>query len=98
MSNAYNGMYGKDDLMALGKKVEEAAKEAGISGHAAALRWIIHHSQLQPGDGVIMAASSIQQLNDNLDALESGPLPSSVIEAFDDLWDKTKDSSLPYYH
>lgn len=97
MTDAYGHMYGKGDLLELGKKVEQAAKESGVTGHAAALRWIMYHSQLQPGDGLVIGASSVQQLNDNIDALEAGPLPSPVIQAFDELWDKTKDSTQAYY-
>lgn len=97
MGNGYKNMYGKDDLMELGSKVEQAAKDSGLSGHAAALRWIIHHSQLQTGGGLVVGASSIKQLNGNLDALEAGPLPESVLQAFDNLWDETKDSTQPYY-
>ncbi|KAF7322937.1 GTP binding [Mycena chlorophos] len=44
-----------------------------------ALRWCQHHSVLTPEDGVIVGASSAQQLKQNLEDSAKGPLPEDVI-------------------
>ncbi|TRM58171.1 NADP-dependent oxidoreductase domain-containing protein [Schizophyllum amplum] len=49
-----------------------------------ALRWMQHHSQLGPGDGVILGASSAAQLAENCAASAKGPLPEDVVAALDD--------------
>ena len=49
-----------------------------------ALRWVEHHSVLGPGDGIIVGASSIAQLEQNLDDGEKGPLPEEVVAALDE--------------
>lgn len=79
--------------------IQNAAKEAGIQGHAAALRWIIHHSHLRPehGDAVIFGASSVEQLADNINIAESGPLPDNVVRAIEEVW-PTLRSVAPSYH
>lgn len=79
--------------------IQNAAKGAGINGHAAALRWIIHHSHLRPehGDSIILGASTLEQLSDNTDIAESGPLPDHVVEAIEDVW-PTLRSVAPTYH
>jgi len=57
-----------------------------------ALRWLHHHSALSmdqgatKGDGIILGASSDEQLRQNLDAWKAGPLPDDVIDALDEAW------------
>ncbi|XP_072465208.1 aflatoxin B1 aldehyde reductase member 2-like [Notamacropus eugenii] len=55
---------------------------------SAALRWMYHHSQLQGacGDAVILGMTSLQQLQQNLAAVEEGPLEPGVVKAFDKAW------------
>ena len=49
-----------------------------------ALRWLQHHSVLTPEDGVIIGASSVAQLEQNLVDSEKGPLPQDVVAALDE--------------
>ena len=52
----------------------------------AAQRWLVHHSLLDAahGDGVILGASSVEQLQANLVAcVNSEPLPPTVVQAFE---------------
>ncbi|KAI1795943.1 Aldo/keto reductase [Ganoderma leucocontextum] len=53
-----------------------------------ALRWVQHHSVLTPQDGVILGASSVAQLEQNLQDSEKlgekGPLPEDVVKALDE--------------
>uniref|UniRef100_A0A8C6QY97 NADP-dependent oxidoreductase domain-containing protein n=1 Tax=Nannospalax galili TaxID=1026970 RepID=A0A8C6QY97_NANGA len=55
---------------------------------SAALRWMYHHSQLKGtyGDAVILGVSSLEQLEQNLDLVEEGPLEPVVMDAFDQAW------------
>lgn len=99
MGAIFHSIYGKDQLLAAAKLVENAAVLVNISAHAAALRWTAHHSKLSSkhGDGIIIAASTIQQLIDNLDAIEAGPLPNELVAALEDVWKKVEPFSFPYY-
>ncbi|CAN2388003.1 Aldo/keto reductase family [Pristimantis euphronides] len=55
---------------------------------SASLRWMYHHSKLQGslGDAVILGMSSMEQLLQNLDGAESGPLLPPVVTAFNEAW------------
>ncbi|XP_068172460.1 aflatoxin B1 aldehyde reductase member 3 [Antennarius striatus] len=55
---------------------------------SAAIRWLYHHSLLkgERGDGVIIGMSTREQLQQNLPAVEEGPLDERVVTAFDEAW------------
>lgn len=84
--------YFHDPLFAAAEVVRMQAKRYGISGHAAALRWTTWHSQLaaEEGDAVIIGASRLNQLEENLDILEQGPLPQGLVKVMDQMWDDVK--------
>ncbi|KAI0064486.1 Aldo/keto reductase [Artomyces pyxidatus] len=44
-------------------------------------RWLQHHSLLQPGDGIIFGASTVEHLDKNIENSEKGPLPEEVVDA-----------------
>lgn len=91
--------YFKDELFKASERLVAAANEAGMTGHAAALRWVVHHSQLKPeyGDAVLLGASSVEQLKSNLDSAEAGPLPDGLRAVFEELWPMVKDAAPPYW-
>jgi len=68
-----------------------------------ALRWALHHSKLNikqgstTGDGIILGASSDEQLRQNLDALKEGPLPQDVLDACDEAWLTVKSVAPTYW-
>jgi aflatoxin B1 aldehyde reductase len=89
----YRGDYFHDPLFAAAEMVKGHAAFYGISGHAAALRWTVWHSDLQAekGDAVIIGASTQEQLEENLNILEQGPLPDSLLHVLERVWDDVKD-------
>ncbi|EGN95084.1 hypothetical protein SERLA73DRAFT_77091 [Serpula lacrymans var. lacrymans S7.3] len=62
-----------------------------------ALRWIQHHSFLNPGDAVIIGASSLQQLQANLKDSEGGPLSEEVLSILDEAWITFKGHAPSYF-
>lgn len=71
--------------------LEEAGQKAGLEVIEIALRWLVHHSKLKVmdgNDGVIIGVSSEEQLKQNLDLLEKGPLPEEVVRKCDEAWRK----------
>ena len=66
--------------------LDAACELHNLELRAAALRWLVYHSSLDPtcGDGVILGASSLAQIKDNALAASAGPLPREVVDAFDD--------------
>ncbi|EXJ84887.1 hypothetical protein A1O3_05562 [Capronia epimyces CBS 606.96] len=88
----YAGDYFHDPLFAAAEVVREQARKFGISGHAAALRWTTWHSQLgaEYGDAVIVGASKLSQLKENLNILEQGPLPEPLVQTLNEVWEDVK--------
>lgn len=88
MGKFYFQYYGKPELEAAYERAIAAGAKHDISGHAAALRWTVYHSILDYslGDAVIIGASSLDQLKQNLDIIESGPLPKEVADAVEDIY------------
>eukprot|EP00401_Gymnodinium_catenatum_P041619 CAMPEP_0117473258 /NCGR_PEP_ID=MMETSP0784-20121206/8680_1 /TAXON_ID=39447 /ORGANISM="" /LENGTH=408 /DNA_ID=CAMNT_0005267455 /DNA_START=104 /DNA_END=1330 /DNA_ORIENTATION=- len=62
-----------------------------------ALRWLIHHSHLGPGDGVILGVSKREHLVANLAAWQAGPLPSHILDACDAAWEAARPVCEPYF-
>lgn len=92
--------YREGNLKALRPVYEEAEKER-ISMLQVALRWMVHHSPLSIAnngdDGIVIGASSGEQLNENLDALEQGPLSKEVVGRLDEAWKMVKADADPYW-
>jgi aflatoxin B1 aldehyde reductase len=64
----------------------------------ATLRWMEHHSQLQPsaGDALIVGCSSTEQLQQSIEGMQGGPLPEGVLQAFEQAYGLVKGAQ-PYY-
>jgi len=66
-----------------------AYSDNSVSIARACIRWMIHHSYLDIkfGDGVIIGASNIAHLKENLVACKEGPLDPQVVKAMDQAWE-----------
>ncbi|PAV19055.1 Aldo keto reductase [Pyrrhoderma noxium] len=80
--------------------IKEASEKAGLTMAEVALRWISHHSLLKRefGDAVLIGASSLKHIEQNLTDFEKGPLPKEVVEALDQAWATVKALASPYHH
>lgn len=81
--------------------IRQACQEEGISMVEATYRWMLRHSALGQQDAVLLGASSVAQLEENLAAcsaaVEKGPLSPSMLEAFDKAWALTEEGAFPYW-
>ena len=97
----YRERYFQPAIFAALAVVEPVAKEEGLTLVAVAIRWLVHHSALQIADGgpdgLILGVSSLAQLEQNLDAMEAGPLPESVVKALDEAWRVAKPEAADYW-
>lgn len=62
-----------------------------ISSAEACFRWLFYHSLLNEGDGVILGASRVAQLPQNIESISKGPLPVEVVSKIDKLWDQVRE-------
>jgi 1-deoxyxylulose-5-phosphate synthase len=76
------------------ERLRQIAQSAGRSLISLSLNWLLHHTM---SDVVILGASSLSQLNENLAAGEEGPLTEDVIKACDQVWQDLR-GPLPVYN
>ena len=77
---------------------QTASEQAGLSMTQVALLWILNQSLLkgQYRDGVILAASNLEQWETNLKSL-NGELSQKVAEVIDQAWEKARPECQRYF-
>ena len=64
------------------------------------MRWMTHHSMLkrENGDAIIIGASTVSHMEENMVDLEKSPLPDEVVQALQRGWELCRGISIRYYH
>lgn len=68
------------------KELKEALDKHGLALPEASYRWLQCHSALQQDDAVILAATSVKQMEMNISHCEGGPLSEDIVELFERAW------------
>jgi aryl-alcohol dehydrogenase-like predicted oxidoreductase len=68
-------------------ELKAIAAAAGRSLGSLALNWLLHHTSV---DCVILGASRLEQLDQNLGAMSEGPLSADTLAACDAVWNKLR--------
>ena len=77
--------------------IRKACRAAGISMVDATYRWLCCHSVLGPDDGILLGASSLAQLDENLAACKGvEPLTEAMVQAFEEAYQLIEDP-FPYW-
>ena len=65
----------------------------------AAYRWLCNHSCLDAAkdDGILLGASKITQMEQNMEAAQKGELPQTILDAMDAAWEIAKPDSPSYF-
>ncbi|KAG0340282.1 hypothetical protein BG005_003262 [Podila minutissima] len=79
------------------RNLTKVAEENHLTLLESSLRWMAHHSGLGPNDGIIIGASSLHHLEENLKNLAKGPLPQAMVTAFDEAWEHVKPACTSYF-
>ena len=79
--------------------VTTKCREFNIEPAEAAFRWLTNHSLLGKNkeDGILIGASSIFQLEQNIKSANKEPLPKQIIDALDVAWSEAKSESPEYF-
>jgi 1-deoxyxylulose-5-phosphate synthase len=83
----------KQDFEAV-EKLKSIAHKSGRSLLSIAFNWLLHHTA---ADCVILGASRPEQLAQNLEACEEGPLLDDVVRACDEVWRELR-GPIPVYN
>lgn len=101
IGDMYSEMYAKDSFLEALSEWADIAKEEGVTRADLAYRWMRYSSPLkhEQGDGIIIGASSVDQLKETLSSINGGPLSDKAVKRIDEVWKKiAKDAPLDNYH
>ncbi|PSK33984.1 hypothetical protein B9Z65_8310 [Elsinoe australis] len=82
----FSSLYVNDESLKLHKLLTNACNKNGLTMREATLRWAMHHSILGPEDGVILGASTSEQMEANIEACSKGPLAQELVDLYEDIW------------
>ncbi len=95
----YQNRYWKKSFFDAVEMIKAASTRFGITSTEATYRWLAYHSMLRAdrGDAILIGASKMSHLQDNLKAVTAGPLPEELIEVFEDAWKVARADSPDYF-
>ncbi|HUQ95932.1 MAG TPA: aldo/keto reductase [Bryobacteraceae bacterium] len=89
----YQDRYWHDNMFDAVDALQEIAREERRTLVSLALNWIYHHTV---ADCMILGATSVEQLDENLKALEEGPLSENALRGCDAIWDALRGPAPKY--
>ena len=95
----YKDRYWKKSFFEAVDLLKKAAEANGMTIVEAVYRWLANHSMLKEerGDAIIIGASKLNHLKDNIRCSQAGPLPAELVDAFEAAWKITKGDSPEYF-
>ncbi len=69
------------------EELRQIAERSGRSLVSLALNWLLHHTA---ADCVILGATRVEQITENLATLGDGPLPADAVVACDAVWERLR--------
>lgn len=99
LRKTYPGRYWKELFFDAVEICREACAVNNIPLTEAAFRWLAYHSKLDNarGDAIIIGASRLSQLEQNISAVQKGALPDDMVDAFEKAWSVCKADSPEYF-
>ena len=101
LGSMYSGMYSKPAYLEALAEWETVAKDEGCSRADLAYRWVTYNSSLkrENGDAIIVGARTLEQLEQTMKGLNSGPLSTGALKKIDHIWETIKhEAPLDNYH
>lgn len=95
----YQQRYWKNSYFDAIDRVKEVCAEYNINIVEASYRWLAYHSMLngKRGDAIIVGASRISQLKQNMETLQKGVLPQEIVKAMEDAWEVCRTEAPEYF-
>lgn len=95
----YQDKYWKKSNFVALDVIRKAVVPHGITMVEATYRWLAYHSMLDEkrGDAILIGASKLNHLIENMNTVNAGPLPDDVLEAFETAWDVCRGDSREYF-
>lgn len=95
----YQKRYWKESYFEAAGRIRKVCEKFGIHIVEATYRWLAFHSMLNSskGDAIIIGASRMEQLKQNIEALKKGTLPEEVVQVFEEAWEISKNDAPEYF-
>lgn len=77
-------------LKHLSETLQSLPEAKGMSLAEVSLRWLVYHSALGNEDGVILGASRVEQVAENVRCCRAGPLSEDIRKAVEGLWEDSR--------
>ena len=96
---SYRKRYWKQSYFDAVDAIKQACDAEGIPMAEAGYRWLSEHSMMDAAkdDGILLGASRLEQMTQNMAAVKKGVLPQSVLDAMDAAWEIAKPDSPAYF-
>ena len=96
---SYRDRYWKQSYFDAVDEIRKSCEAEGIPMVEAAYRWLSNHSMMDASkcDGILLGASKITQMEQNMEAAKKGELPQSILDAMDAAWEIAKPDSPAYF-
>lgn len=96
---SYRDRYWKHSYFDALVEIKKACDAENVPMAEAAYRWLVNHSNMKAelGDGILVGASRIEQMEQNMIAAQKGELPQSILAAMDVAWELAKPDSPAYF-
>lgn len=89
----YQDRYWNEEMFDAVEALEKVAQDEKRSLVSLALGWLLHHTAT---DGIILGATRVEQLEQNLAAAEEGKLSDSAISVCDTIWEALRGPAPKY--
>ena len=95
----YLDRYWKQDYFNVLQELQSACRETDLKPVEVALSWLVNHSLLKDelGDGIILGASKIEHLLQNMNACDYPALNQSILGILDRGWEIIKPDCFKYF-
>ena len=95
----YQNRYWKQSYFEAIGLLKESCEKYNISIVDATYRWLAYHSMLNTdrGDAIIIGASKLSHLQQNINSVKAGQLPEEIVETFNKAWNICKKDSPEYF-
>lgn len=95
----YQNRYWKKSYFDAVDIIRTECEKESITTIEATYRWLACHSMLnaQRGDAIIIGASKLNHLKQNMESVKAGPLPDNIVNAFEKAWQISKADSCEYF-
>jgi aryl-alcohol dehydrogenase-like predicted oxidoreductase len=93
---AYNKRFNKPCFLEALEKWAAVAEREGTTKADLAYRWVKYNSPLKPeyGDGIIVGATSLEQLEQTLAGIGKGPVSEEAAKAIEEIWEGVKSEAV----